>query len=197
LTQKSCCATSVSAGQTWSPAPLPRVDYLRDDPHDPTRKLIRQVLGAVSEFERSLIKLRLQRGRALKAERGGFAFGAPPFGFGAEGGELVPVDREQEARVRDCQVRQRDQDEVTEKPRRSRRRTDHGGSTGPADNGEPAGEYEQHERLENRAHEGHPASGGSFRREGADGLRGERPLVDHLLRHALINPFTATVPRVG
>ena len=72
-------------------------DYLRDDPHDPTRKLIRQVLGAVSEFERALIKLRLQRGRALKAERGGFAYGSPPFGYGAEGGELVMVAEEQAA----------------------------------------------------------------------------------------------------
>lgn len=72
-------------------------DYLRDDPHDPTRKLIRQVLGAVSEFERALIKLRLQRGRAIKAERGGYAYGSPPYGYGAEGGELVPEPREQEA----------------------------------------------------------------------------------------------------
>jgi DNA invertase Pin-like site-specific DNA recombinase len=72
-------------------------DYLQDDPHDPTRKLIRQVLGAVSEFERALIRLRLQRGRALKAERGGFAYGSPAFGYRAEGGELKPVAREQEA----------------------------------------------------------------------------------------------------
>ena len=72
-------------------------DYLQDDPHDPTRKLIRQVLGAVSEFERALIRLRLQRGRALKAERGGYAFGSPPFGYRAEGGELVSVPEEQAA----------------------------------------------------------------------------------------------------
>jgi DNA invertase Pin-like site-specific DNA recombinase len=72
-------------------------DYLQDDPHDPTRKLIRQVLGAVSEFERALIRLRLQRGRALKAERGGFAYGSPPFGYKADGGELKPVAKEQEA----------------------------------------------------------------------------------------------------
>jgi DNA invertase Pin-like site-specific DNA recombinase len=72
-------------------------DYLRDDPHDPTRKLIRQVLGAVSEFERALIRLRLQRGRALKAELGGFAYGSPPFGFRAEGGELAEEPTEQEA----------------------------------------------------------------------------------------------------
>jgi DNA invertase Pin-like site-specific DNA recombinase len=72
-------------------------DYLKDDPQDPTRKLIRQVLGAVSEFERALIKLRLHRGRALKAERGGFAYGSPPFGYRADGGELVPVPEEQAA----------------------------------------------------------------------------------------------------
>src|SRR3954452_18740250 len=32
-------------------------DFLQDDPHDPTRKLVRQVLGAISEFERALIRL--------------------------------------------------------------------------------------------------------------------------------------------
>jgi DNA invertase Pin-like site-specific DNA recombinase len=72
-------------------------DYLRDDPHDPTRKLIRQVLGAVSEFERALIKLRLQRGRAIKGEHGGYAYGSPPYGFRAEGGALLAEPEEQEA----------------------------------------------------------------------------------------------------
>jgi DNA invertase Pin-like site-specific DNA recombinase len=72
-------------------------EFLQDDPHDPTRKLMRQVLGAISEFERALIRLRLQRGRAIRAERGGVAYGSPPFGFRAEGGELVPEPREQEA----------------------------------------------------------------------------------------------------
>lgn len=51
----------------------------------------------MSEFERALIKLRLQRGRALKAECGGFAYGSSPFSFGAEGGELVMVAEEQAA----------------------------------------------------------------------------------------------------
>jgi DNA invertase Pin-like site-specific DNA recombinase len=72
-------------------------DYLQDDPHDPTRKLVRQVLGAISEFERALIKLRLQRGRALKAERGGYAYGSPPYGFRADSGRLVPEAQEQAA----------------------------------------------------------------------------------------------------
>lgn len=53
---------------------------IRNDPDDPSRKLIRQVLGAVSEYERDMIVLRLQRGRALKNARGGYAYGAPHFG---------------------------------------------------------------------------------------------------------------------
>lgn len=88
-------------------------EYLQDDPHDPTRKLVRQVLGAVSEFERSLIRLRLQRGRAIKAEHGGYAYGSPPYGLKAEGGELIPVPEEQEAirlatdlRKRGCSLRE-------------------------------------------------------------------------------------------
>lgn len=86
IRQRGADLASCSAAET---------QYLNDDPHDPTRKLIRQVLGAVSEFERSLIRLRLQRGRALKAERGGYAYGSPPFGFRAEGGQLVPEPTEQ------------------------------------------------------------------------------------------------------
>jgi DNA invertase Pin-like site-specific DNA recombinase len=71
--------------------------FLMDDPDDPARKLIRQVLGAVSEYERSMVALRLRSGRKRKGERGGYAYGSPPFGQRAEAGELV-VD-EDEARV--------------------------------------------------------------------------------------------------
>ena len=71
--------------------------YLLDDPDDPSRRLIRQVLGAVSEYERSMIRLRLRSGRARKASTGGFAYGAPPYGYRAEHGELVEAPDEQEA----------------------------------------------------------------------------------------------------
>jgi DNA invertase Pin-like site-specific DNA recombinase len=50
--------------------------YLVDDPDDPSRKLIRQILGAVSEYERAMIPLRLRSGRHRKAKHGGFAYGA-------------------------------------------------------------------------------------------------------------------------
>lgn len=70
--------------------------YLTDDPDDPSRKLIRQVLGAVAEDERSMIALRLRSGRKRKATDGGYAYGAPPFGFRVEDGELVPDEDEQD-----------------------------------------------------------------------------------------------------
>jgi DNA invertase Pin-like site-specific DNA recombinase len=69
--------------------------YLTEDPEDPSRRMIRQVLGAVAEYERAMITLRLRAGRRRKAELGGYAYGAPPFGFEARAGELVPVEHEQ------------------------------------------------------------------------------------------------------
>lgn len=69
--------------------------YLADDPDDPSRKLIRQVLGAVAEYERAMISLRMRAGRRRKAEQGGFAHGSPPYGFCAQNGELVTAKHEQ------------------------------------------------------------------------------------------------------
>jgi DNA invertase Pin-like site-specific DNA recombinase len=79
--------------------------FLVDDPDDPSRKLIRQVLGAVSEYERSMISLRLRSGRARKAANGGFAYGAPPFGHRAERGVLLHDDREQATIARANELR--------------------------------------------------------------------------------------------
>ncbi len=75
--------------------------YLEDDPDDPSRKLIRQVLGAVSEYERSMVALRLRAGRQRKAERGGFAYGSPPYGFraakGDKGESVLVADTDEQA----------------------------------------------------------------------------------------------------
>lgn len=68
--------------------------YLKDDPEDPSRKLIRQVLGAVSEYERAMISLRLRAGRKRKAENGGFAGGGLPFGYRSDGDTLVEDEQE-------------------------------------------------------------------------------------------------------
>jgi DNA invertase Pin-like site-specific DNA recombinase len=71
-------------------------EFLVDDPADPSRRLIRQILGAVAEYERSMIALRLRAGRRRKAEEGGYAGdGSPPYGYAAVDGELAPVEAEQ------------------------------------------------------------------------------------------------------
>jgi DNA invertase Pin-like site-specific DNA recombinase len=62
--------------------------YLKDDPDDPSRKLIRQVLGSVAEYERSMIAMRLRSGKARKIEKGGYGGGRPPYGWQAQGREL-------------------------------------------------------------------------------------------------------------
>lgn len=73
---------------------------------DEMRVLVRQVLGAIAEYERATIVRRMRDGRALKAERGGFAYGSPPYGWRADGHELVPVEAEQAtlARIRDLRA---------------------------------------------------------------------------------------------
>jgi DNA invertase Pin-like site-specific DNA recombinase len=79
--------------------------YLSDDPDDPSRRFIRQVLGAVAEYERATIVLRLRSGRRRKAEKGGYAYGAPSFGLMAHNGALEPVEAEQAALARIRELR--------------------------------------------------------------------------------------------
>lgn len=55
------------------------VDLTSDD-HDPTRRLIRQVLGAVSEFEKNVIVLKLRAARERKRARGERVEGVKPYG---------------------------------------------------------------------------------------------------------------------
>jgi DNA invertase Pin-like site-specific DNA recombinase len=63
--------------------------YLRDDPDDPSRRLVRQVLGSVAEYERAMASLRLRRGRRAKIRRDGWAGGPVPYGWRAENKQLV------------------------------------------------------------------------------------------------------------
>jgi DNA invertase Pin-like site-specific DNA recombinase len=82
-------------------------EILRDDPEDPMRTAMRQMMGVFGQLERAMIAARLRAGRRLKAERGGFAYGSPPFGYRAEAGELVAVDEEQAALRRIRQLARR------------------------------------------------------------------------------------------
>lgn len=72
-------------------------ENLADSPDDPTRALVRRILGAVSAHERDVIRLRLQRGRALKLLSGGYVCGAPAYGWAAVRGDLVKLPAEQRA----------------------------------------------------------------------------------------------------
>jgi DNA invertase Pin-like site-specific DNA recombinase len=57
--------------------------------HDPARVLMRQVMASYAQYERAIIELRLQSGKNYKAARGGYTGGQPPFGYAAQGKELV------------------------------------------------------------------------------------------------------------
>lgn len=58
------------------------------------RKAMRQVMGVFSDLERGMTRWRMEQGRKVKAEHGGYCGGAPPFGFTPTGGELVENPRE-------------------------------------------------------------------------------------------------------
>lgn len=65
---------------------------------DPTSQFCRQVLVAVAQLERSLIKARLMAGRNAKKARGHKTTGIIPYGFKADAenaGKLVKDDQEQ------------------------------------------------------------------------------------------------------
>src|SRR4051794_19306062 len=52
----------------------PDIDTNTDDP---TKVLVRQILGAIGQYERALIRGRMQAGKLVKAARGGYVGGQP------------------------------------------------------------------------------------------------------------------------
>lgn len=69
--------------------------HLTHDPDDPTRALVRRILGAIADYERQLIRLRLTGGINRKRAAGGYFAGQPPYGWQAIGKTLVPFEPEQ------------------------------------------------------------------------------------------------------
>jgi DNA invertase Pin-like site-specific DNA recombinase len=82
-------------------------EVLRDDPDDPMRTAMRQMQGVFAQLERAQVVARLRAGRRQKAEAGGYACGAPPFGHRAEDRELVADEAEQAAIKRARALRRR------------------------------------------------------------------------------------------
>jgi DNA invertase Pin-like site-specific DNA recombinase len=77
----------------------------QDDPDDPMRTALRQMVGVFAQLERGMITARLRGGRCTKAAEGGYAYGAPPYGWCSQDGELVPVPIEQATLARIRQLR--------------------------------------------------------------------------------------------
>lgn len=69
-------------------------EVLADDPDDPMRTAMRQMVGVFAQLERSMVVKRMRQGRMRKAEQGGYAVGAPPLGSRAEAGQLVTDEQE-------------------------------------------------------------------------------------------------------
>jgi DNA invertase Pin-like site-specific DNA recombinase len=69
---------------------------------DPSRALIRQVLGAVAQYERAMIGLRLRSGKARKRAQGGYIGGQVALGWRVDDGEFV-ADAEEQAALRRIQ----------------------------------------------------------------------------------------------
>jgi len=70
-------------------------EVLRDDPDDPMRTFVRQVMGAAAQLERGMVVARLQGGRRRCAARGGYVGGWTSYGFERDGASLAPVAHEQ------------------------------------------------------------------------------------------------------
>jgi DNA invertase Pin-like site-specific DNA recombinase len=70
-------------------------EVISDDPDDPTRTALRQMVGVFAQLERGMIAARMRAGRREKGARGGFTGGAPRFGVRADDRELVADPDEQ------------------------------------------------------------------------------------------------------
>lgn len=66
---------------------------MQDDPDDPMRTALRQIIGVFAQMERGMIAARLRAGRRHKHLKGGYAYGAPGSGFSAKGGSLIPHEQ--------------------------------------------------------------------------------------------------------
>lgn len=65
------------------------------DSEEPSRVFVRQVFGALAQYERAVIRSRMKAGQDAKRAAGGYYSGRPPYGWRAEDGRLVPVAEEQ------------------------------------------------------------------------------------------------------
>src|SRR4051794_39279304 len=74
---------------------------LQDDPDDPMRTALRQVVGVFAELDRRMVVKRLRDGRTAKSRNGGKSVGSYPYGYtsGGKGRSRRQIPQEQEQEV--------------------------------------------------------------------------------------------------
>jgi DNA invertase Pin-like site-specific DNA recombinase len=84
-------------------------EVLRDDPDDPMRTALRQVVGVFAELDRRMVVKRLRDGRRAKADAGKHATGSYAYGYTGSGKgrtrDAAPVPEEQAAVRRILELR--------------------------------------------------------------------------------------------
>lgn len=68
--------------------------------NDPQTRMMRRIMGAIVEYDRSLVIQRMQSGVKAKAAQGGFTGGKPPFGYRIVDNDRLEPDPEKVACVR-------------------------------------------------------------------------------------------------
>lgn len=85
-------------------------EVVRDDPDDPMRTALRQVVGVFAELDRRMVVKRLREGRAAKASTGCKVTGSYPYGYAGAGKgrdrDAAPRTDEQRAVARIVELRQ-------------------------------------------------------------------------------------------
>lgn len=80
-------------------------ELLPDDPEDPMRTAMRQMMGVFAQLDRGMTVAKLRRGRRIKGEQGEYAYGAPPYGWAAHKKTLIELPEEQVTRARARELR--------------------------------------------------------------------------------------------
>jgi DNA invertase Pin-like site-specific DNA recombinase len=103
VVQELCLDALWSAGAViWDASTGERVEQTAE----PTRVLIRHVLGAVAQYDRAAIVARMAAGKAAKRRAGAYAGdGPPPYGWRTIAGALRPDDHEQAGLARARELR--------------------------------------------------------------------------------------------
>jgi DNA invertase Pin-like site-specific DNA recombinase len=75
-------------------------EILRDDPDDPMRTAMRQMVGVFAQLDRAMVIKRLRNGRITKASRGEHAFGFAPYGWRVGADDRLEPDPEEQKAVK-------------------------------------------------------------------------------------------------